>query len=168
MSQSSEIEWLPTPPVARSKLTGVQQRLKDIQEALAQKPPIQKGEALVDSKGLNKRTSPVPNDAPAAKKPRQLPPSWKNDDPLSAPSNFTSSSARSSRTATSERSVPAPATISTASSSGSSSALLGKPKKVAAVFLSQEQTQILKLVSEGDSVFYTGSAGTHTFIALVA
>jgi hypothetical protein len=27
------------------------------------------------------------------------------------------------------------------------------------VFLSQEQTQILKLVQEGNSVFYTGSAG---------
>jgi len=31
--------------------------------------------------------------------------------------------------------------------------------KVASVFLSQEQNQILKLVQEGNSVFYTGSAG---------
>ncbi|KAJ7842133.1 hypothetical protein B0H14DRAFT_2781690, partial [Mycena olivaceomarginata] len=34
------------------------------------------------------------------------------------------------------------------------------PKKVALVFLSQEQTHVLKLAQEGRSLFYTGSAGT--------
>jgi hypothetical protein len=38
-------------------------------------------------------------------------------------------------------------------------------KKVAPVFLSQEQIQILKLVEEGNSVFYTGSAGMRSALS---
>jgi len=35
-----------------------------------------------------------------------------------------------------------------------------KPNKMAKLFLSQEQTHILKLVHDGQSLFYTGSAGS--------
>ncbi|KNZ80122.1 DNA repair and recombination protein pif1, mitochondrial, partial [Termitomyces sp. J132] len=40
------------------------------------------------------------------------------------------------------------------------------PKKIAKVFLSNEQLQILKLVSDGKNVFYTGSAGTGKSVLL--
>ncbi|TRM65513.1 PIF1-like helicase-domain-containing protein [Schizophyllum amplum] len=39
-------------------------------------------------------------------------------------------------------------------------------KSLAGVFLSGEQTQILKLVEEGNSIFYTGSAGTGKSVLL--
>ncbi|KAJ7327673.1 PIF1-like helicase-domain-containing protein [Mycena albidolilacea] len=39
-------------------------------------------------------------------------------------------------------------------------------KKVAPVFLSQEQTHVLKLAQEGRSLFYTGSAGTGKSVLL--
>ncbi|KAK7012812.1 PIF1-like helicase-domain-containing protein [Favolaschia claudopus] len=39
-------------------------------------------------------------------------------------------------------------------------------KKMSAVFLSQEQTQILRLAEEGHSLFYTGSAGTGKSVLL--
>ncbi|KAF5383613.1 hypothetical protein D9615_003724 [Tricholomella constricta] len=163
MSQSSDIEWLPTPPKPESgppKLTGAQKRLKDIQDALLGKaPPAPRGVALIDSKAINKRTSPVSHDAPVPKKPRQLPPSWRDNDPLTAPS-FPASSFRSTSMLTST------VTRSVAPASSSGSAAPARKSKVAAVFLSQEQTQILKLVSEGQSVFYTGSAGTGKSVLL--
>ncbi|KAF9047152.1 hypothetical protein BDZ89DRAFT_941675 [Hymenopellis radicata] len=40
------------------------------------------------------------------------------------------------------------------------------PQKVAKVFLSQEQKAILSLVQDGQSVFYTGSAGTGKSVLL--
>jgi hypothetical protein len=51
------------------------------------------------------------------------------------------------------------------STRGSSQTLVAtppEPKKIASIFLSQEQTRILKLVQDGESVFYTGSAGKLT------
>ncbi|KAF8074739.1 PIF1-like helicase-domain-containing protein [Lyophyllum atratum] len=166
MSQSSEIEWLPTPPQTETapKLTGAQQRLKNIQDALAGNPSLPRGQALVDSKGVNKRTSPVSTDGPDAKKSRQLPPSWKHNDsdPLSAPS-FSSMPTSSNP----QRSRPVPLTRTPTSGSGSiADCFASKKSKVAAVFLSQEQLQILKLVSEGESIFYTGSAGTGKSVLL--
>ncbi|RDB15851.1 ATP-dependent DNA helicase PIF1 [Hypsizygus marmoreus] len=173
-SQSSEIEWLPTPPPApKPKLTGAQQRLKDIQDALSGKaPPMPRGGALVDSKGVNvassmntnKRPSTDSEEANAAKKPRQLPPSWQGKDPLSAPSlgprASSSSGSSSAQIPVAARSTYAAPPVSAGTSSGE------KKKKVAAVFLSQEQTQILKLVQDGNSVFYTGSAGTGKSVLL--
>lgn len=149
---SQEIYWPPTPPP--TKLSGQAQRLKDIQDALASCST-----PLTDSKGQNKRPSPTgPADGPTEKRPRQLPPGWGNDS-LSAPTYGSDSSLRrpsSSRTTSSSSSFPS----TTAASSTSSLASTKKANaKVASVFLSQEQTQILKLVQEGNSVFYTGSAG---------
>ena len=146
-SQLSDIEWPPSQPNPPSapKLTGAQKRLKDIQDALAgTAPPLPRGSAIVDSASLNKRPSPESQAAPPLKKARQLPPSWKSGDVLSEPSLGSS------------RSTGVPASSSSSCPPNSKS----KPK-IAAVFLSQEQTQILKLVQDGKNVFYTGSAGAH-------
>jgi len=143
---SQEIYWPPTPPnpvqPAARKLTGAEQRLKDIQDALAgyssTVPP------LVEQ---NKRASPSENTttAPPTKRARrQLPPDWHRNDILSKPS-------------LSRQPVAANNKKSTYEDSASSSSV---KQKIAPVFLSQEQTQILKLVQDGNSVFYTGSAGT--------
>lgn len=148
---SQSIYWPPTPPnqpqPAARKLTGAEQRLKDIQDALAgyssASPPRSVAmPPLADSQAQNKRASPSENTAPRAKRARELPPGWRNDT-LSKPSlpQRQSIGANSKKTAY-EYSAPSSA-----------------PKKIAPIFLSQEQTQILKLVQDGDSVFYTGSAG---------
>jgi len=121
-------------------LTGAQKRLKEIQEALAglPRPPCS------GSSSQNKRESPTDSHgvAPPEKR-RRLPPGW--DDSLSMPSL-----SAQSRSSNSTR------------SSGSSQTIVAtpsEPKTIASVFLSQEQTRILKLVQDGDSVFFTGSAG---------
>jgi hypothetical protein len=136
---SQPIYWPPTPTplqpaTAPRKLTGSEQRLKDIQDALtgySSVPP---------SQVQNKRASPSEK-IPPAKRARQLPSDWHGDDTLSKPSL--------------PRQPVAPNKKTVYENSTSSSSV----KKIAAVFLSQEQTQILKLVQEGNSVFYTGSAG---------
>lgn len=159
-SSSQEIYWPPTPqppkqPVAAPKLSGSQQRLKDIQDALSGKPPSShRSVPLVESKAVNKRSSPEAEAPPAAKRPRQLPPSWGAKDSLSDPSFTSASEPPSSRSSTSSRK-----TTKSVSSSAPQSIPSGSKPKVASVFLSQEQTQILKLVQDGNSVFYTGSAG---------
>ncbi|GLB43418.1 putative DNA-dependent ATPase and 5'-3' DNA helicase required for the maintenance of both mitochondrial and nuclear genome stability [Lyophyllum shimeji] len=173
-SFSSAIEWPPTPPEVETapKPSARSDRLKHIMEALAGASAAPssawRGQALVDSKAVNKRTSPVSSDAPVAKKARQLPPSWKNDpsDPLSAPSFTHKSSSTAKSSASTQRSSISQSTRPTTPASSSSAAPSSKKSKVAPVFLSQEQTQILKLVSEGKSVFYTGSAGTGKSVLL--
>ncbi|KAJ7711439.1 PIF1-like helicase-domain-containing protein [Mycena metata] len=81
---------------------------------------------------------------PPAKKPRQLPPGYRDD---AGPSSNFSNSGHGAKVQ-STYTAPPPS------------------KKVSAVFLSQEQTKILKLVQEGNSVFYTGSAGTGKSVLL--
>ncbi|KAK0202682.1 hypothetical protein DFS33DRAFT_920634 [Desarmillaria ectypa] len=164
MPQSSqEFEWSSSPPPApQSKpLTGAQQRLKDIQDALAgksvssEKRPstfAQSKEPLASSKTWNKR----PSDPPAAdlnpapqKKARKLP------DSLSKPPG--PKVQRSSSSATKHAGTKEAYVLSSSKD---------KKRKVASVFLSQEQTRILKLVQDGESVFYTGSAGTGKSVLL--
>ena len=134
---SQPIYWPPTPtpgqPAPR-KLTGSEQRLKDIQDALTGYAPVPPSQAQ------NKRASPS-GKIPPAKRARQLPSDWHNNDTLSKPS------LPRQPVATSQKHVYENSTSSTS------------VKKIAPVFLSQEQTQILKLVQDGSSVFYTGSAG---------
>ncbi|KII87390.1 hypothetical protein PLICRDRAFT_113165 [Plicaturopsis crispa FD-325 SS-3] len=155
---SQPINWPPTPPKpsAPKKLSGAEQRLKDIQDALAGndvpsegarsgKPPS-RGTALTSTSAFNKKRPSEATDDGAASKKRQLPSSWNDPEPVKA-ARVTRPSASSSVTVASRPKVK-----------GS-----GKP---AAVFLSQEQTQILKLVQEGNSVFYTGSAGTGKSVLL--
>lgn len=160
---SQEIYWPPTPPKPDGPpLTGTQKRLKDIQDALAGKTPrIDLPAPLATSKAFNKRPSDtqLPNDhqpAPLAKKPRQLPSSWKDEDPMTSSTRGTSSS-RSRDVASKLKSTTSAAPVST-----------GSGDKVAGVFLSQEQTRILHLVKEGSSVFYTGSAGTQSAFAHIS
>ena len=124
------------------KLTGPEQRLlKDIQDALAGYSSTTSPSA--GSQARNKRPSPSENTAPApqTKRARQLPPDWGRDDILSKPSLSDRPVAANNKKSTYDHFAPSV-----------------KPK-IAPVFLSQEQTQILKLVQDGNSVFYTGSAG---------
>lgn len=146
----TDIYWPPTPERKKPELSAAQKRLKDIQEALAgmSGPPVKaQSQPLTTSRVFNKRPSSesvLDNDDPPAKKARQLPASWA-EEPLSSATAFvhkiSSSSSRS-------RAVPEP--------ESSASAAKGN---VASVFLSKEQTQILKLVQDEHSLFYTGSAG---------
>lgn len=70
---SQEIYWPPTPPP--TKLSGAAQRLKEIQDALANCST-----PATNFKGQNKRPNPTgPADGPAGKRLRQLPPGWEND-----------------------------------------------------------------------------------------
>lgn len=138
----------PPPPPPKKVLSGHEQRLKDIQDALAGLPVQKQTRPLANSSSqvVNKRPNPTTsaaNDEPPTKK-RQLPTSW-TDAPLSTsmPSKRAIASSASSKVNTS---LITPTTVA-----------VSKP---APVFLSQEQTEILKLVLDGNSVFYTGSAGT--------
>jgi hypothetical protein len=146
-SQSSQKD-LP----ARRALTGVEQRLKDIQDALAGKtvsseravpsatmPNPTPSQSSIGSQGQKRPIGSVVASEPPAKK-RVLPSSW--DTPKPAPAASVSS--RVSSQVVSVMKVSAPAVTT---------------RKPAMVFLSPEQNQILKLVKEGKSIFYTGSAG---------
>lgn len=160
MPQSSqEIEWSPSPP--KSKPTPSQQRLKDIQDALAGKSVSSEKdrstvthakEPLASSKTWNKRPSDPPtadlNPAPQ-KKARKLPESW------SAPPQ--PKVQRSSSSATKHSGIKEAYVLSSTKD---------KKRKIAPVFLSEEQTRILQLVQDGESVFYTGSAGTGKSVLL--
>ncbi|KAF9240716.1 hypothetical protein BU15DRAFT_45723 [Melanogaster broomeanus] len=103
----------------------------------------------------SKRPLPTPSNEPAAKK-RVLPPHWEKDVYTSS-SDFTTSTPVSSvsRLTTKSRSITVPATTPANAST-----------KSAGIFLSQEQTQILRLVEDEKSVFYTGSAGTGKSVLL--
>ena len=150
---SQQIYWPPTPPVqpAARKLTGSEQRLKDIQDALTGYSPVPPSRVtamppLNESQAQNKRASPSEK-TPPAKRARQLPPDWHSNDTLSKPSLTRQPVAANKKTIY------------------ETSMSLSSVKKIAPVFLSQEQTQILKLVQDGDSVFYTGSAGMRSAIS---
>ncbi|KAL1743257.1 hypothetical protein HDZ31DRAFT_9410, partial [Schizophyllum fasciatum] len=83
-------------------------------------------------------------EAPAPKKARQLPSTWRQE---------TAKSMANAKSTMGKRSINGPSTAA-------------PPKKLAGVHLSEEQTQILRLVEEGNSVFYTGSAGTGKSVLL--
>jgi ATP-dependent DNA helicase PIF1 len=148
--KSSEdlIEWPPTPPTRKSA-TGAEKRLRDIQDALAGRP-------VSSERILTNASSQVINSTeisePPLKKARQLPSSWSSNDKSVSSASLSSSTWTPSSSTTSSRRPPV-------SKSSTSSAPTSKSSRVPAVFLSQEQTHILKLVQEGHSVFYTGSAG---------
>ncbi|KAJ7864045.1 hypothetical protein B0H13DRAFT_1537625, partial [Mycena leptocephala] len=96
---------------------------------------------------------------PPAKKKRQLPPGYRDNDDYVPPKyerDDDSAVPRSALFSNGSRPVLAKSTYTAPPPS----------KKVSAVFLSQEQTQILKLVQDGNSVFYTGSAGTGKSVLL--
>ncbi|EEB86598.1 hypothetical protein MPER_16390 [Moniliophthora perniciosa FA553] len=89
---------------------------------------------------------------PPAKKKRELPSSWSQDSgPSTSTSKVTGPINRQQLSKGKVTEVPQTA------ASG---------KRISKVFLSQEQSQILKLVENGMSVFYTGSAGTGKSVLL--
>ncbi|OJT10895.1 ATP-dependent DNA helicase PIF1 [Trametes pubescens] len=143
-SDADSIPWDPNPP---KKLSGLEQRLKDIQDAL--NTQISSSETTLSQS--QKRPSTSQN--PPAKR-RHLPGNWdlpeKSAPTTSKPSYPTASSARASGTA---RQVESNETLVIPSTTKS-----GAASKPAPVFLSQEQTHILRLVESGQSLFYTGSA----------
>jgi hypothetical protein len=154
-------------------LSGQERRLKMIQEALSgfsssSETPASSSKS--DQAGGTKRASESGQEDSAPKR-RHLPSSWSaaGPAPVAQPSSkyFTTAKALSSSTPinkTLASSTPANKTLvssgpvkadrATAASASSSTS-----KKAAGVFLSQEQTHILKLVENGESIFYTGSAG---------
>lgn len=144
-SDPDTIPWQPTPP---KKLSGLEQRLKDIQDAL--NAQVSSSETVLASSQSQKRPS-TSQDPPAKR--RQLPASW-NDKPQAAAQAPRPAypSASSQRAFGKARQTNTNETLVVAAKSGSAS-------KPAPVFLSQEQTHILKLVESGLSLFYTGSAG---------
>ena len=128
--------------------SGMEQRLRDIQAALDE-AASQKSHATIPpvtqpTPQPSQKRPPPSTEQPAAKR-RQLPSSWSE--------NIGPQVSVQSRSSATFQKGPK----STSSSSRSS----GKPpsSKSTGVFLSDEQTHILKLVEEGQSVFYTGSAG---------
>ncbi|KAJ7763562.1 hypothetical protein DFH07DRAFT_738703 [Mycena maculata] len=153
---SPEIEWSPTPPKPQQpvssssstvELTGREKRLRDIQNALNNRSTPVVSQPFAKPKRSSDTEYPDASDSvPPTKKPRQLPPGWGDDDTMTRATTFNSGS----RTARTKSTYTAP-----------------PPNvKVSAVFLSGEQTQILKLVQDGKSVFYTGSAGTGKSVLL--
>lgn len=158
-SQSSpEIYWSPSPPPQprqQVKLSAREQRMKDIEDALSGNPVSSErnppnSQPLISSKAINKRPSPGSESALPAKKARELPKSWKEPDILTSSTAYSSSSSnRVNHKISNTNTITAPPSSS-------------KKGKVAGVFLSAEQNQILKLVQDEHSVFYTGSAGEYS------
>ncbi|CAL1714612.1 unnamed protein product [Somion occarium] len=132
-------------------LSGMEKRLRDIQAALDERaactekvlasyPSSQSGLSSSSSNSTLKR--PATTHPEPANKRRQLPSSWNRDPPTA----HTTQSRNTIGTVT-------PKTSSV-------------PTKPGLVALSQEQTHILRLVEQGNSVFYTGSAGTGKSVLL--
>jgi hypothetical protein len=146
-------DWPPTQP---KPTTAAEKRLRLIQQALAHPDDSPPKQALTDvSSGVlnNKRLVSVAEaDLPPAKKSRQLP--W------DSPKEDTAQSLSAVRHAISSSSVPTGAKLAR---TGSTAPTSSKTANVAKVFLSAEQTHILDLVQNGESVFYTGSAGEFSF-----
>lgn len=139
----------------QQKLSAQELRLKLIQDALngvsssgEKKNPFS-GSSTAGSSGTSstiglKRAA--PEDSQPGSKKRRLPSSWDSKKDIAS-----YSSTRALYVSTSVNGA-SKSTLSVPSSTGSSA-------KAAPVFLSQEQTHILKLVDNGESLFYTGSAG---------
>ncbi|KAF9269174.1 hypothetical protein L218DRAFT_424224 [Marasmius fiardii PR-910] len=149
------IEWSPSPPPVKPQV--VSNRMRAIQEALASCSSAKVAQPLEESKKANKKR---PSDSttlfddevrgPASKKKRELPETWKEGNASSAHAGS------SGKTANRAKVIEL-----------SNSTTIGrKSKKIPGVFLSQEQSQILNLVKQGMSVFYTGSAGTGKSVLL--
>ncbi|KAI0063977.1 hypothetical protein BV25DRAFT_325685 [Artomyces pyxidatus] len=151
-------------PVKRSTISDALRRA--IEEGVASREADAKPAASLYPTPLSqKRSLPSqPTDAPPAK--RRLPDSWNDTSSSSSTYNYTSS-------ARSLSSTPYDGGSSLSTESKSERKPLVVPAKTlkavakpAALFLSAEQKQILQLVKEGKSVFYTGSAGTGKSVLL--
>lgn len=153
-SSSQPIDWEPTPPKPKPKAPKRDNaaRMKFIEQALAeaaQKPAPSQPTPLTTSSVPNKRpsTDDITGNNATAKKARVLPPGYAKQSIVAS-------------TSPSSRSTPA------AQSNTPSSSAPRSKSKLAGVFLSKEQSHILRLVQEGNSLFYTGSAGTGKSVLL--
>ncbi|KAF7310006.1 ATP-dependent DNA helicase PIF1 [Mycena indigotica] len=153
------IPWDPTPPKATSssqttsstpelsaRETARERRLREIQNALNNRSTPTLAEPTKPSLPSKRPSDPGLSDAlQPTKKPRKLPPGYEDDGEHDLSSRSTAFS-RNKATYT-----PAPLT----------------KRKAGTIELSGEQKQILKLVvDDGESVFYTGSAGTGKSVLL--
>ncbi|KAJ7698978.1 hypothetical protein B0H17DRAFT_926912 [Mycena rosella] len=131
-----------------TELTGREKRLRDIQNALNNRSTPVVAQPFANPKPKRTSDTEYPDAAPPTKKHRQLPAAYTDDDPMTKATNFSSGSRTAAKTK-STYTAPPPS-----------------KKKVAGMFLSEEQKQILKLVQDGHSLFYTGSAGTGKSVLL--
>lgn len=141
---SQDIYWPPTPPPTGNP--SFEKRINSLHGAM--------GVALMDSKSLNKRSRNDAPELPVAKKSRQLPKGYTdeeiNADIAQTTSRYFSSGNFSSGNNTAKAIARNVQPTIPATGKGS----LARP------FLSQEQKRILSLtVDNGISLFYTGSAG---------
>lgn len=141
---ASAIPWEATPP--KKERSGLSERLRHIQEGIdaslrASESALGASQSTSFSQPLKR---PASSQVPPAKR-RQLPDSW--NDEQSYPSGAKRRSFGTERSANSESTV-VPAKVAA-----------GAPTKPGAVDLSAEQKHILQLVQDGQSLFYTGSAG---------
>ncbi|KAI0741689.1 PIF1-like helicase-domain-containing protein [Daedaleopsis nitida] len=158
-TNTDAITWPPTPP---KKLTPLEQRLKDIQDALSGQVVSSENVIAASQSHSQSQKRPSTSQNPPAKR-RQLPPSWeqKEEKPAksSRPTYPTSSTARTFGATRQTNANTNEIVVVPASKSGATS-------KPAPVFLSQEQTYVLKMVESGLSLFYTGSAGAGKSVLL--
>ncbi|KAI6041259.1 hypothetical protein EDC04DRAFT_2565936 [Pisolithus marmoratus] len=149
-------------PISWSKASGSkEQRLKDIQAGIEQRGIDDLAQSNENAppahiaSGIKRPLQVALEEFPAPKK-RQLPPSFLNDHLTKSP-YFTHASL------TTKPKTPSQSyTDSTASTNVASTAASSKSK----ITLSEEQNQILRLVEQGKSLFYTGSAGTGKSVLL--
>lgn len=129
--------------VFKRTTSGMDQRLKDIQaglDELAAQKSIPTAPSSHGTSTASKR--PSSSEAEPAAKRRHLPSSWSEAKPEATTQSRSSASTLKTLKGVSRGKVKA-----------------APGPKPTGVFLSDEQTHILKLVESGQSVFYTGSAG---------
>lgn len=138
------------------------QRMRDIQDGLNRREQASLSSILsqnytnvttADIASGSKRPLPISAHEPIAKK-RALPTNWENDVSTSS-SNFTTTARTSTTTGSHAKTKTTGLSVTAATSP-------------AEPVLSQEQTQILQLVQQGNSLFYTGSAGTRLITSFYA
>lgn len=134
-SQEEPIAWPPSPPkpqAAAQPMTAAQKRLKAIEEAL--RPKHAPSAPSIPSQSSNKRSSSA----------------------LSTPA----ASFAQDRPAKKARQVEGVKATAPSQVASTKKAVKASSKGPASIFLSDEQKKILSLVTKGEKLFYTGSAGT--------
>lgn len=136
------------------------QRFKDIEAGISQRevsipPQSNENENVAPTHIVSgsKRLLEIALEDLQAPKKRQLPPNWQEDPPTRSPYFSNASYAKNPKALSQTRAEPI--TLANVTSNTASK-----------IVLSQEQTQILQLVEQGKSLFYTGSAGTGKSVLL--
>ncbi|KAL4065877.1 hypothetical protein J3A83DRAFT_326607 [Scleroderma citrinum] len=151
---------LPDEPISwpKKQVDAKEQRLKDIQAGIEQRG----GAALLQSYtnlaaahiGSSKRPLSGTTDEPLKRK-RHFPPGWETDACMTS-TDFTRNYSSSPLLSSESQSITVSTTLTTQP----------LPSHKSKITLSQEQTQIIRLVEEGKGLFYTGSAGTGKSVLL--